>query len=165
MVTYQNQEDHIAKNETIHEMGWNTAYYYPIVGMSLSFPGYAGRSSWIAASSAAGPSLPDPVTGSPGTPAWMLAVMIALRIESLPGKKNYILPCISEEVILYLCQEVSALWIAVIAEFIKRRDVRLVNDLVPGFVPVGRFARAIGPLVDAALYLITPRTLVGIQGD
>ncbi len=165
LVWYQNQENHIAKNDIIHEMGRNTVYYYPTVGISLSFPGYAGRSSWIAASSAAGPSLPDPVTGSPGTPAWMLAVMKVLEIESIPGKKDYILPCISEEVMLYLCQEVSALWIAVIAEFIKRRYVRLVNGLVPAFIPVGRFARAISPLIDAALYLITARTLVGIQGD
>jgi hypothetical protein len=67
---------------------------------------------------------------------------------------------------LYLCQEVVALRIVVIAEFIKRRDVRLVNGLVLAFVPVGRLARAIGPLIDAALYLITARTLVRIiQGD
>jgi len=63
---------------------------------------------------------------------------------------------------LYLCQEVSAMWVAVIAEFIKRRDVRLVNSLVLAFVPVGRLARAISPLIDAALYLITARALVGI---
>ena len=56
---------------------------------------------------------------------------------------------------LYLCQEVSAMWVAMIAEFIKRRDVRLVNSLVLTFVPVGRLARAISPLIDAALYLIT----------
>jgi hypothetical protein len=65
---------------------------------------------------------------------------------------------------LYLC-EVAALRIVAIAEFIKRRDVRLVNGLVLAFVPVGRFARAISPLIDAALYLITARSLVGIQGD
>jgi len=52
-----------------------------------------------------------------------------------------------------------------IGEFIKRRDVRLVNGLVLAFIPVRRLARAISPLIDAALYLITARTLVEIQGD
>ena len=66
---------------------------------------------------------------------------------------------------LYLCQEVSALWVAVVTEFIKRRDVGLVNGLVLAFVPVGRLARAISPLIDAAFYLITARTLVRIQVD
>jgi len=53
---------------------------------------------------------------------------------------------------LYLCKEVSAMWVAVIAEFIKRRDVRLVNSLVLAFVPVGCLARAVSPLIDAAFY-------------
>ena len=66
---------------------------------------------------------------------------------------------------LYLCQEVSALWVAVVAEFIKRRDVRLINSLVLAFVPARRFACAISPFIDTAFYLITARTLVGIQGD
>jgi hypothetical protein len=55
---------------------------------------------------------------------------------------------------LYLCQGVSALWVDV-AEFTKRRDVRLINGLVLAFIPVGCFERAIGPLVNATLYLIT----------
>jgi hypothetical protein len=40
-------------------------------------------------------------------------------------------------------------------EFVKRRDVRIVNSFVTAFVPAGRFARAISPLVNTALYLIT----------
>ena len=57
------------------------------------------------------------------------------------------------------------MWMAVIAEFIKRRDVRLVNSLVLALVPVGRLARAISPLIDAAFDLITARVMVRIQGD
>ena len=66
----------------------NTVYYSSIVGILLSFPGYAGRPSWTAACSAAGPSLPDPVTGSPGTPAWILVVINPLEIEFIPGEKD-----------------------------------------------------------------------------
>ena len=62
----------------------NTGYYSSIVGILLSFPGYAGRPSWTAACSAAGPSLPDPVTGSPGTPAWILLVMNVSEIGFIP---------------------------------------------------------------------------------
>ena len=69
-------------------MGRDTVNYSSIVGILLSFPGYAGRSSWTAACSAAGPSLPDPVTGSPGTPAWILAVMSVLEIVIALGQKD-----------------------------------------------------------------------------
>jgi hypothetical protein len=64
---------------------------------------------------------------------------------------------------LYLLQEISALWVDVIAEIGKRLDVRMINGFVALFVPTGVLPCTISPLVNAALYLITEGKIVSIQ--
>jgi len=59
--------------------------------------------------------------------------------------------CTFEEVVLYLCRELSAMWGVVITEISKRLDMRMVSGFVAVFVPIGRFVRAISPFADAAL--------------
>jgi len=53
----------------------------------------------------------------------------------------------------------------VITEFVKRRDVRMVNVFVTAFVPIGCFARAISPLVNTTLDLTTASTIVRVHGS
>jgi hypothetical protein len=68
-------------------------------------------------------------------------------------------PCILEEVILYILQEISAFLVgAVTIEITKRAEMRKVIGFAVLFFPHGLLACASGPFVDAALYLITTDT-------
>jgi len=60
--------------------------------------------------------------------------------------------CALEEIALYQLQEISALWVVVIAEVGKRLDVRMIDGFVALLVPTGVLPCTISPLVDAALY-------------
>jgi len=75
------------------------------------------------------------------------------------------LPSILEKAVLNVSKEIFALWLAVITEIIKRRDVRKVHCLIAPFIPVGNSPRTVSPLADTALYLTTPGTHVSIQGS
>ena len=68
-------------------------------------------------------------------------------------------PCILEEVISYLRQDISAFLVgAEMIEITKRVEMRTIIRFVALFFPRGLFVRASRPLVDAALYLITTDT-------
>ena len=69
------------------------------------------------------------------------------------------LPCLLEKVVLYLCQEISALlMLAVATEVTKRVEMRNVNSFAAFFAQFRLFPRAIRPLADAALDLVTTST-------
>jgi hypothetical protein len=66
------------------------------------------------------------------------------------------LPCLVQEVVLYLRQEISALLVlAVVTEVTERVEMRKVNGFVALFAQFGLFPCAIRPLADAALDLKT----------
>ena len=66
------------------------------------------------------------------------------------------IPCLLEEVVLYLRQEISALLVMAVAmEVTKCVDMRNVNGFVALFAQIGLFPCAIRPLADAALDLMT----------
>jgi hypothetical protein len=66
------------------------------------------------------------------------------------------LPCTLEKVVLYLHQNIFALFVvAWITEIIKRVLMQTVNSFVALFIPIGVFPCAIKPLADTALDLRT----------
>jgi hypothetical protein len=82
-----------------------------------------------------------------------------VRSVSEKSVRDRNLPCIPEEVKLYLHQKVSVLSVvAEITEIMKRVEVRTVNGFVALFAPIGLFPGAIIPLIYAALDLIINTT-------
>jgi hypothetical protein len=91
-----------------------------------------------------------------GTRMYASSVSKNVSAKRINDRQRRNRPCILEEVILYLRQEIFAFLVgAVTIEITKRAEMRKVIGFVVLFFPRGLFACASGPLVDAALYLIT----------
>ena len=76
--------------------------------------------------------------------------------EGVHNRRRGNLPCLVQEVVLYLRQEISALLVlAVVTEVTERVEMRKVNGFVALFAQFGLFPCAIRPLADAALDLKT----------
>jgi hypothetical protein len=79
-----------------------------------------------------------------------------MRVHDRQRTRN--LPCLLEEVELYLRQEILFLS-AVVTEIMKRVEMRTVNGFVVLFGPVGLVQCAKRPLAYAALDLMTTNTI------
>jgi hypothetical protein len=93
----------LAECNHLHLWNWTA-----IAGARIG-TGLAWESSW---------SLPEPVTGPNGAPAWMLISEAIVRKTIIinEGEPIVTVQSISNKVVLYLCKEPSAMWAIGITE-------------------------------------------------